>query len=150
MKVLRILGINAHCVTGSMDDVTSFFRDVLGAKIGPDMPWRAQYGHRARGVWLGTEEPFRLELSESISDEHPVGRAIKNTAPSFQNLVLVIDDIDEAITELRAKGLKVHDKLEMPDPGWEGYYETMIHPKSSLGLLIELIEFKKCPPEGEF
>ena len=63
--------------------------------------------------------------------------------------------IDEAITELRDKGIKVHDKLKMHVPGFknkgfEGWYETMIHPKSAFGVIIELIEFTKAPPDTEW
>ncbi len=155
MKIKRTLGINHFCLPGTMDDAISFYRDVLGAKMGPDQPWLAEYGFRAKGAWLGDEMPFRLELAESVDDELVTGRQISKTAPAFAILAFEVENLDEAITELRAKGIKVHDKLKMYYPGFkidgfDGFYETMIHPKSAFGVIIELIEFTKGPSDGEW
>ena len=64
--------------------------------------------------------------------------------------ILILTDgmADEAIAELRAKGVRVSDKRKIEDPGFEGggFYECMIHPKSAFGLIIELLEYSKAPP----
>ena len=143
MKIKRIDGIMAAIETGKLDAAVNFFRDVLGARIGPDMPWLNQYGHRAKCAYLGTEQTFEVELAESIDDELPIGKQIKKVAPTFTMLGVVVEDIDEAIAELRAKGIQVSDKMKIDDPAYEELYECMVHPKSLYGLLIELLEYKK-------
>ncbi len=155
MKIKRVFGINAFCQTGTMDSVVSLFRDVLGAQIrpnepglAPDMPWLAQYGHRARVAYLGLEEPFFLEISESINDELPIGKQHKRSAPSFQGLGFEVENLDEAIAELRAKGIRVSDRQKIDDPAFDEMYECTIHPKDAFGLIIELIELKKSTPDG--
>jgi len=151
MEIKRVAGINAFCVSGTMDKVEKFFRDVLGAKMGPEMSWRAQFGMRAKGAWLGTEVPFRLELSESINDELPAGKQHKRSAPAFQVLGLEVENIDEATAELRAKGIRVSDKIKTEDPAFEKQYQSWIHPKDAFGLIIELVECRgKMPPDGEW
>ena len=152
MKIKKVIGINAFCEDEMMDKVVELFRDALGAKIGHDQPWLEQYGFKAKGAWLGTEAPFRVEIAESINDELVTGKQIKRLAPTFAILHIAVEDIDEAIAELRAKGIKVSDKLKIEDPGFEGggFYECMIHPKSAYGLIIELIEYTKAPPDGEW
>lgn len=148
MKIKRVLGINALCKRGERDAVVKLFEDVLGAKMGPEMPHLAQYGHRARIAYMGTEmkQPFNLEISESINDELPIGKQHARSAPTFQFLGLEVDNIDEAIAELRAKGIRVSDKTMIDDPEFEYLWEAMIYPKSSYGLLIELIEEKRKVP----
>ncbi len=143
MKIKRVLGINALCETGTMDKLVDFFRDNLETKIDPEMPWLAQWGHRARVAYLGTENPFMLEISESIDDELPIGRQHKKLAPTFQILGLEVENLDEAIAELRTKGIRVSDKRKIEDPRFEELHECMIHPKSAFGLIIELLEVKE-------
>ncbi|MBI4286524.1 MAG: hypothetical protein HY670_11610, partial [Chloroflexi bacterium] len=133
------------CVSGERDKVIAFFRDVLGAKIGPEMPHLAQWGHRARIATLGEEEPFLLEISESINDMLPIGGQHKRLAPAFQAIGLEVDDLEAVIAELRSKGIRVSDKLKIEDPSVEEMFECTIHPKSAYGLLVEFLQVKEKP-----
>ena len=143
MKIKRCLGVTAYLK--SANEGVAFFRDVLGAKIGPDIPQTRPYGHRAFGTWIGEEEPFRIELAESIDDELVIGKQIKKYAPCYSSVTLEVENIDEAIKELRDKGIKVSDKIPFDFDWCEYCYEAMIHPKSATGLKIELIEWKLKP-----
>jgi len=146
VKIKRVFGINACFTAGDMDEAERFFRDIFSAKMGPDMPHLLKYGHRAKAAWLGTDVPFRLELSECVNEEGPIGRSIKRAAPGFQFIGLEVEDIDEAIAELRAKGIKVSDKLQVS----EYSMECMIHPKSAYGLIIELVQVIKPRKDREW
>ena len=148
MEIKRFLIIGAFCEKGTMDDVVAFFRDVLGAKLSPERSHLLQYGIRGQDAWLGTKEPFDIEIHESINDELPMGRQVSKYAPRFQILALEVANLDEAIAELRAKGVRISDKLKMYDPAVGEYYEAMIHPKSSFGFVIDLIEHPHGRPEG--
>ena len=149
MKIKRFMGDNAAVV--SLEEAEKFFREILGAKIGPEMPHVVHYGFRSKGAWLGTEEPYRLELIESINDELPMGRTVKKLAPRYMTVSFEVENLDEAIAELRAKGIRVSDKLDITPQGFEGMYGCMIHPKDACGLGIQLLELKgKVPPAGEY
>ena len=152
MKIKRFLGDNAAVV--NLDEAIAFFRDVLGAKVNPEMPHGARFGIRARGAWLGTEEPYRIELIQSVNEELPMGRFVKKLTPGYMTISLEVENIDEAIAELRAKGIRVSDKMDMGpmgfhELGFEKMYECMIHPTSACGLSIELIEWKG-PAAGQY
>ena len=154
MKIKRVLGIHAFSVKGTMDKVAEFFRDALGAKITPELSDFSKFGFRAVSAWLGIEEPFHVAVSESVNDELPLGKQHTKLAPTFQIIQFQIENMDEAIAELRAKGIRVSDKILVPTRGFEvdgmqGMYECMIHPKSTFGLLIELMQFDKAPSERE-
>ena len=73
-----------------------------------------------------------------------MGRQIAKGAPAFQIIALEVENLDEAIAELRAKDIRVYDKVKInvESPYYEEVYVAMIHPKSSFGLLIELVETK--------
>lgn len=142
MEVIRVMGFNAVCEKGTMDKVVEFFRDALGAKVGPEKPWMEKYGHRCRDIWLGEEEPFGLEVSESINDEAPTGKIHQKSAPSFQFMALEVRDLGKAVAEVRAKGVRISDIMRLDDPRFDEFDETMLHPKSAYGLIIELLEVK--------
>ncbi|MBI4286556.1 MAG: VOC family protein [Chloroflexi bacterium] len=153
MKIKRLLCDNAAVV--NLDEAVAFFRDVLGANMAPEMPHGKHFGFRARGAWLGSEEPYRLELIQGIDDQLPLGRSTRKLAPRYIVVSLEVENIDEAIAELRAKGVQVSDKMDMGPTGFDklGFkdcYECMILPKSACGLGIELVEFKKGPPAGSW
>ena len=143
MNIKQVGGIMACVEAGKLDEAVNFFRDVLGAEIGPDMPWLLQYGHRAKCAYLGTEAPFEIELAECYDKKLPVGKQVQRIAPAFTMLGVEVENIDEAINELRSKGIRVSDKLKIDDPGFDELYECMIHPKSAFGLIVELLETKE-------
>ena len=150
MKIKRVMTAPAAVV--NLEEAVAFFRDVLGAKIGPEMPHGEHWGIRLRAAWLGTEEPYRLELIEGVNDELPQGRLYKKLAPRYVSLSLEVEDIDEAITELRARGIKVADKVDVVPQGFDrlGFegtlYWTAIPPSSACGLGIGLNECKGKRP----
>ncbi|MBI4284913.1 MAG: VOC family protein [Chloroflexi bacterium] len=153
MKIKRLLSINAGVT--SLAEAEKFFGDVLGAKICEEMPHGPYFGFRAKGAWLGTEEPCRLELIESTSDEITEGKLVKKMAPRYMLLTFEVENLDEAIAELRAKGVTVTDKKDYTPfgvgrAGWVALCDSMIHPRSSCGLGIELMEFEKGPAPGEW
>lgn len=133
-----------------MERVLDIFTAV-GGKLSPPSEWLTMYGHRARGVWLGRQAPFRVEVGEAVDESLPMGKQHRKYAPAFQALGLEVDDLDKAIAELRSRGIECSDKLKIADPSFDGFYESMIRPKSAGGLLIELIEIKgKRPPDTEW
>ena len=146
MEIKSCGGIMLFLEEGKLEKAIEFFRDVLGAKMGPDLDHLLRFGFRAKGAWIGTETPFRVELGEAFSDEPAMGRQMKKAAPCFNCLDVWVDNIDEAIAELRAKGVRVSDKLRIEDPRFEELYECMIHPKDAFGVIIELLEMKGKEP----
>ncbi|MBI4285197.1 MAG: hypothetical protein HY670_04755 [Chloroflexi bacterium] len=158
MEIEKVVGVNAFCEKGTMPTVTALFRDVLGARIGPEQSWLEEYGFQAIGAWLGldTGYPFRVEISESVNEGIGTGRQIRRSAPSFQVLQLLVDDIDRAIAQLRRKGIRVGDKVLVKNPGFDGldgpgFYQSWIHPEDSRGLIIALLQFGgKTPGDGNW
>lgn len=152
MKIKRFLCVTAFVEQGKFDAAIDFWKDVMGSQIGPEMPWLLKYGHRAKNTRVeGMECPFSVEIAECYDENLPIGKQAKRFAPCYHALSYQVENLDEAIAELKAKGFKVSNKLEMDYPGFEvegkknKIYECMIHPRDAFGLVIELLQFDKAP-----
>ncbi len=80
----------------------------------------------------------RLELLEPIDEDSPVGRFLSKRGEGIHHICLMVDDIDSALADLRARNVRLVD--ETPRCGVEGRKIAFLHPASSHGVLIELVE----------
>jgi methylmalonyl-CoA epimerase len=56
----------------------------------------------------------------------------------MHHVALRVDDIEAALAELKARGVRLID--ETPRPGAHGSRVAFIHPASTQGVLVELVE----------
>lgn len=79
-----------------------------------------------------------LELLESTADDGAVARFIEKNGEGIQHIALRVDDLDQALEELREKGVRLID--ETPRIGAGGARIAFLHPKATGGVLLELCE----------
>jgi methylmalonyl-CoA/ethylmalonyl-CoA epimerase len=79
-----------------------------------------------------------VELLESTDPEGPVSRYIDAKGEGIQHLAFRVENIDEALEELKEKGVRLIDR--QPRPGAGGARIAFIHPSETCGVLIELCE----------
>ncbi|MRR17886.1 MAG: methylmalonyl-CoA epimerase [Deltaproteobacteria bacterium] len=79
-----------------------------------------------------------IELLESTSPDGPIARYIEKNGEGIQHLALRVDNIEAALAELKAKGVRLID--EKPRYGAGGARIAFVHPKSTGGILLELSE----------
>ena len=82
-----------------------------------------------------------VELLESLDPEGPIGKFIAAKGQGVQHLAFRVENIDQALSELKGKGVRLID--ETPRYGAGGARIAFLHPKSTGGVLIELCERKK-------
>ena len=80
----------------------------------------------------------RIELLEPLGEDSPVGRFIENRGIGVQQIAVDVEDIEVCVAELLEMGVKMIN--EEPMIGSEGNRIVFIHPSSSGGVLIELVE----------
>ena len=83
----------------------------------------------------------RIELLEPLSGESPVGRFISSRGPGVQQIAIDVEDIESMISEL--VGIGVRMVSEVPVIGSDGLRIAFVHPSSTGGVLIELVESPK-------
>lgn len=83
----------------------------------------------------------KLELLESVTPDGPIARYLEKRGAGIQHLAVEVDDIEAAIAEMKAKGLRMLD--ETPRKGVESSRIAFVHPKDTHGVLLELVELPK-------
>ena len=79
-----------------------------------------------------------VELLEATSEEGSIAKFIEKRGEGLHHIAFRVDDIEKALEELRAQGIRLID--EKPRLGAGGAKIAFIHPKSSNGVLIEISE----------
>ena len=79
-----------------------------------------------------------LELLESTAPDGPIGKFIEAKGQGVQHIAFRVDNLEKALEELKAKGVRPID--EKPRKGAGGAKIAFLHPKSTFGVLVELSE----------
>jgi methylmalonyl-CoA/ethylmalonyl-CoA epimerase len=92
-------------------------------------------------VLLGVGDSH-IELLRPLGPDTAVGKFLARSGPGLHHVAYGTDDIDSALESVRAAGLELID--ERPRIGMRGSRVAFLHPKSTGGVLTELVE----APEG--
>ena len=82
----------------------------------------------------------RIELLEATSPDSPIARFIQKRGQGIHHLTLAVPDLKKTLDELEDGGLKLIDQKPRIGAGDERI--AFLHPSSTAGVLIELIETK--------
>lgn len=119
------------------DKTTDLFENVLGLKLShrEDVPTE-----NARVSFFPIGESS-FELVQALDPDSGMARFIQKRGPGIHHVCLEVDDIQQMVTTLKARGVKFTS--EAPSPGAHDAQIIFIHPKSTGGVLIEL---RQGPP----
>jgi len=90
---------------------------------------------------LGVGESH-VELLRPLVPDTAVGKFLASSGPGLHHVAYGTDDIESALDALRGAGMRLID--EQPRIGIRGARVAFLHPKSTGGVLTELVE----APEG--
>jgi methylmalonyl-CoA/ethylmalonyl-CoA epimerase len=82
----------------------------------------------------------KIELLESTDPEGPIGKFIEKKGEGIHHIAYQVDDIEQALAETEAKGVRLIDKS--PRKGAEGLSIGFLHPKNTAGVLTEFCSNK--------
>lgn len=83
-----------------------------------------------------------IELLRPLTAESGIGRFLEKNGPGMHHVAYATGDIDAALESLRGAGIRLID--EEPRTGIRRSRVAFLHPKSTNGVLTELVE----PAEG--
>ncbi|EOD01129.1 methylmalonyl-CoA epimerase [Caldisalinibacter kiritimatiensis] len=119
-----------------LEETLKFYKDVLGMELeGTEIVEEQKV--KVAFLPIGDTE---IELLESTDKEGPIARYIEKRGEGIQHIAYRVDDIEKAIEEMKAKGIRMID--EKPRYGAGGARIAFLHPKSTHGVLVELCERK--------
>jgi len=79
-----------------------------------------------------------IELLESTAPDGPVAKFIEKRGEGLHHIALRVENIEEALEELKKKGIRLID--EKPRKGAGGARIAFLHPKATGGVLLEICE----------
>jgi len=80
----------------------------------------------------------KIELLESTNPESSVAKFLANKGEGIHHIAIEVSDIEGYLKEWKDKGIALID--EKPRPGAEARKIAFINPKSTKGVLLELVE----------
>jgi len=132
LKTLKIdhIGIAVK----SAEERLKLYRDLLGLDVyyTEELPER---GLRVHFVKIGES---RFELLEEISENSEIHSFLEKRGEGFHHIALKVENIEEYIK--KAKELGIKPLSDQPQKGAHGTKVVFLHPKTTGGLLIELVE----------
>jgi methylmalonyl-CoA/ethylmalonyl-CoA epimerase len=132
MKVLKVdhIGIAVN----SIEEGKKFWTDVLELKFEGSETVEEQ---KVTTAFFPVGES-EVELLESTAPDGPVAKHIEKKGEGVQHIAFRVENIEEALAELKEKGIRLID--EKPRTGAGGAKIAFLHPKSTNGVLVELCE----------
>jgi methylmalonyl-CoA/ethylmalonyl-CoA epimerase len=132
MKIKHIdhLGIAVK----SIDEGKKFYTDILGLTM---VKTEVVEEQKVKTGFLPITDS-ELELLESTEPDGPVAKYIESRGEGIQHIAFRVENIDEALKELKEKGVRLIN--QEPRKGAGGARIAFIHPKETHGVLVELCE----------
>ena len=79
-----------------------------------------------------------VELLAPLGPDTPVGKFLAKRGPGMHHVAYQVTDIEAALASLRDAGVRLID--EQPRTGIRGSRVAFLHPKSSGGVLTEIVQ----------
>jgi len=122
--------------TKSIDDALKFWADGLGLE---NVHTEVVEEQKVRIAMLPVGES-RIELLEPTSEDSPISKFLEKRGGGIHHIAIEVADINAALARLKAQGVRLID--ESPKVGAEGCLVAFVHPASTNGVLLELVESK--------
>ncbi len=117
-----------------LDAAVAWYQEMFGAEV----------AHRERIESDGVDEALikvadsYIQLLTPYTDTSPLAKYMERNGEGIHHVGYRVDDCDRVLESVKEKGARVVD--EHPRTGSRGTTVAFLHPKTSFGTLIELVE----------
>jgi methylmalonyl-CoA/ethylmalonyl-CoA epimerase len=80
----------------------------------------------------------QIELIRPLGPDGAVARFLERRGPGLHHVAFAVEDLEAALIQLRAEGAELIDQT--PRRGLGGHLIAFVHPRSSAGMLTELVQ----------
>ena len=117
---------------------------LYGQRLGMELQHRETVEEQGvEAVLLGVGESH-IELLRPLGPDTAVARFLDRNGPGLHHVAYATDDIEQALESVRSAGLELID--EQPRTGIRNSRVAFLHPKSTGGVLTELVEATEAHP----
>jgi len=117
----------------SIDQALKFYRDQLGLPV----TLRETIEQEKVNVAMLPVGGPRIELIEPAGNESVIGKFIEKRGEGLHHIAIRVPDLGAALDRLRESGARL---LNPPRQGAGGHLYVFVHPASTGGVLLELIQ----------
>jgi methylmalonyl-CoA/ethylmalonyl-CoA epimerase len=118
----------------NLDDAIHVYRAVLGFKL-EGVHVLAE--RKVKVAMISTGGKTQIELLEPLSSDSTIAKFLESHGEGIHHFAVEVKDIEGTLAELKRKGVTLID--DKPKPGAEGKKIAFVHPKSTKGVLLELV-----------
>lgn len=83
----------------------------------------------------------RIELLEPTSKDSPISKFLEKRGGGIHHIAIEVEDIEASLRQMRDAGVRLID--EAPRVGAEGCLVAFVHPSSTNGVLLELVQTRQ-------
>lgn len=125
-RVLDHVAVAVHSIEGSR----ALFELLTGDSGSPVETLEAQ---GVRVAFVGS-----VELLEPLAPDTTVGRFLERRGPGLHHVAYRVDDLATELARLESEGIRLVDSE--PRTGAKGHLVAFLHPASTGGVLVELVQ----------
>ncbi len=119
----------------NLEEAVKTYCDVLGFRLEGKQILKER---KVRVAFISVNGGTRIELLEPLASDSTIARFLENRGEGIHHFAVKVKQIETALGEIRKKGVQLID--EKPQIGAEGAKIAFVSPKSTRGVLLELVE----------
>ncbi|HWZ32068.1 MAG TPA: methylmalonyl-CoA epimerase [Bryobacteraceae bacterium] len=117
----------------SLDQALAFYRDQLGLDVSMRETVEIE---KVNVAMLPLGDP-RIELLEPMQSDSVIGKFLEKRGEGLHHVALKVPDLNASVERLKSSGARL---LNEPRAGAGGHLYVFVHPSSTGGVLLELIQ----------
>src|SRR5580704_7423483 len=117
----------------SLDAAIEFYADQLGFPVSPRETVETE---KVNVVMLPAGGP-RIELLEATGPDSVIAKFIEKRGEGLHHVALKVPDLRATVERLKSRGARL---LNEPRAGAGGHFYVFVHPSSTGGVVLELIQ----------
>jgi len=118
----------------NLDEAIHVYRDLLGFKL---MGVHVLAERKIKIALISTGGETQIELVQPLDAESTVAKFLETRGEGIHHFAIRVEDIEAALADMKKNGATLID--ETPRVGAEGKKVAFVHPKSTKGVLLELV-----------
>lgn len=130
---MQFVGLAIAIAVEDVDEASKKLKDLLGLES-PVRATAQEHGVEVATFNLGDG---RLQLISPIDDSSPIAKFLEDSGPGIHHMGVLVNQLGPMVEHLREIGTRT---LGEPMPGAEGLPTVFLHPRETLGALVELLE----------
>ncbi len=119
----------------NLDEAVKTYVDVLGFKL---EGIHVLTERKVRVAFISLGGQAQVELLEPLAPDSTIAKFLESRGEGIHHFAVDVKDIGTKLAELKRNGVTLID--EAPKNGAEGKLIAFVHPKSTRGVLLELVQ----------